>query len=224
MAGMRVVVVASTAEGNIDVEDLKAKAEAHRERPGGADGDVSLDARRVRRKHPGHLRHRPRPRRPGLHGRREHERAGRPDQSRPPSAPTSAISICTKRSASPTAAAAPAWARSASPTHLAPFLPGHPLIKTGGAQGDSRAGRRPLVERQHPADLLRLHQDAGRRRHDRRDALRHPQRELHQVAPGSPLSGALHARKRPRRARNDLRSAPAESREAASTKPTSPSA
>ncbi len=31
MAGMRVVVVASTSEGNIDVADLKAKAEAHRE-------------------------------------------------------------------------------------------------------------------------------------------------------------------------------------------------
>jgi glycine dehydrogenase len=31
MAGMRVVVVASTTEGNIDVADLKAKAEAHRE-------------------------------------------------------------------------------------------------------------------------------------------------------------------------------------------------
>jgi glycine dehydrogenase len=31
MAGMRVVVVNSTAEGNIDVEDLKTKAEAHRE-------------------------------------------------------------------------------------------------------------------------------------------------------------------------------------------------
>jgi glycine dehydrogenase len=31
MAGMRVVVVASTSEGNIDVTDLKAKAEAHRD-------------------------------------------------------------------------------------------------------------------------------------------------------------------------------------------------
>jgi glycine dehydrogenase len=31
MAGMRVVVVASTVDGNIDVADLKAKAEAHRE-------------------------------------------------------------------------------------------------------------------------------------------------------------------------------------------------
>jgi glycine dehydrogenase len=31
MAGMRVVVVNSTSEGNIDVADLKAKAEAHRE-------------------------------------------------------------------------------------------------------------------------------------------------------------------------------------------------
>ena len=32
MAGMRVVVVASTAEGNINVADLQAKAEQHRDR------------------------------------------------------------------------------------------------------------------------------------------------------------------------------------------------
>ena len=32
MAGMRVVVVASTSEGNIDVDDLRAKADAHKDR------------------------------------------------------------------------------------------------------------------------------------------------------------------------------------------------
>ena len=46
-------------------------------------------------------------------------------------APMSAISICTRPSASRMAAAAPAWARSACKAHLAPFLPGHPA--TDGA-------------------------------------------------------------------------------------------
>ncbi len=39
-----------------------------------------------------------------------------------------------------------------------------------------------MGQRQHPADFVRLHPDARRVRHDRRDARRHPQRELHQGA------------------------------------------
>ncbi len=54
------------------------------------DGDVSEHARRVRGPDSGDLRDRARAGRPGLHGRREHERAGRPHQSRPRSAPTCA--------------------------------------------------------------------------------------------------------------------------------------
>ena len=44
------------------------------------DGDVSEHARRVRGSHPRDLRDRARARRPGVHGRREHERAGRADE------------------------------------------------------------------------------------------------------------------------------------------------
>ena len=46
--------------------------------------------------------------------------------------------------------------------HLAPYLPGHPLVQTGGAQRDSRGVGGAVEQREHPADLLRLHQDAGR--------------------------------------------------------------
>ena len=60
MAGMRVVVVASTRDGNIDVDDLEAKAAEHARAAGGADGHLSVDARRVRGEHSGHLRDRPR--------------------------------------------------------------------------------------------------------------------------------------------------------------------
>ena len=50
-------------------------AQGHAGRP---DGDVPLHPRRVRGLHPGDLPDRPRARRPGLHGRRQHERAGGP--------------------------------------------------------------------------------------------------------------------------------------------------
>ena len=56
---------------------------AARERPVGADGDLPLDARRVRGRDSRDLRDRARARRTGLHGRREHERAGRPHEPRP---------------------------------------------------------------------------------------------------------------------------------------------
>ena len=48
MAGMRVVVVASTSEGNIDVDDLKAEGRGAQGSACRADGHVSVDARRVR--------------------------------------------------------------------------------------------------------------------------------------------------------------------------------
>ena len=80
MAGLKVVVVATDANGNVDVPDLKAKAAQHARPPGGADGDVSVDPRRVRGRDPGNLRRRSSVRRSGLHGRRQHERAGGADQ------------------------------------------------------------------------------------------------------------------------------------------------
>jgi glycine dehydrogenase len=96
----------------------------------------------------------PRARRSGVHGRREHERAWSACAAPATSAPTSATSTCTRRSASRTAAVARAWGRSASAEHLAPFLPAHPVVR-------HRAVRRPSVrcsggavgQRQYPADL-----------------------------------------------------------------------
>jgi glycine dehydrogenase len=79
MAGMRVVVIASTKEGNIDVDDLRAKAHEHKARVG-ADGDSSARRTASRGEHPGYLRDRSRVRRPGSYGRREHERAGGIDE------------------------------------------------------------------------------------------------------------------------------------------------
>ena len=62
--------------------------------------------------------------------------------------------------------------------HLAPYLPGHPVVKTGGEQGDPGDLRRSVGQREHPADLVRLHPHARRAGRDRCDALRHPECEL----------------------------------------------
>ena len=82
-------------------------------RPGGRDhGHLPVDARRVRGGDRRDLRRRARRRRAGLRRRRQPQRARRRGPSRAGSAPTSATSTCTRRSASPTAAAARASDRS----------------------------------------------------------------------------------------------------------------
>ena len=77
MAGLKVVVVATDANGNVDVGRSEGQSGAASRPPCGADGDLSVDARRVRRRDSGDLRRHPSARRAGVHGRREHERAGR---------------------------------------------------------------------------------------------------------------------------------------------------
>ncbi len=154
----------------------------------GADGHVSVHARRVRGSNPGRVRGRPQPRRPGVHGWRQHERAGRAHQPGGRSAPTCATSTCTRRSAFRTAAAARAWGRSAWRSTSRPFCRDTRSSSTGGERADPRAVGRAVGQREHPADLVRLHEDARARRDDRRDALRDSQRELREVAPRAVLS------------------------------------
>ena len=58
MAGMNVVVVNCDAQGNVDLADLRAKAEKHAEQLAVHHDHLSLDAWRVRDGDPPHLRHR----------------------------------------------------------------------------------------------------------------------------------------------------------------------
>ena len=99
---------------------------------------------------PRDLRDRPRARRPGLHGRREHERPGRPHAARATSAPTSATSTCTRPSASRTAAAARAWARSAWPRT---WRRSCPAIPSSASAARSRSARCPPRPRAAPSIL-----------------------------------------------------------------------
>ena len=136
MAGLQVVPVATTGSGDVDVEDLGRKIEAHPGRiaalmitypsthgvfeEAGARG--LLDGARGGR--------------PRLSRRRQPERPGRAHHPGGDRGPTCATSTCTRPSASPTAAAAPGMGPVACTAELAPFLPGHPY----GLQDPQRVG------------------------------------------------------------------------------------
>ncbi|MGA3189410.1 MAG: aminomethyl-transferring glycine dehydrogenase [Bryobacteraceae bacterium] len=133
MAGMRVVVVNSTAEGNIDVADLKSKAEQHRE---------NLSALMVTY--------------PSTHGVFEesiqdicaiiHTNGGQVymdganmnAQVGLTSPAAIGADVCHlnlhKTFAIPHGGGGPGMGPIGVAAHLAPFLPSHPIIKTGGAQ------------------------------------------------------------------------------------------
>ena len=83
MAGMRVVVVACDEHGNVDLDDLRARARRARRARRGADDHLSLDARRLRAGGRRDLRARARRGRPGVRRRRQPERARRPRAAGP---------------------------------------------------------------------------------------------------------------------------------------------
>ena len=133
MAGMRVVVVTCDDDGNVDLDDLKAKA-ARARRPSSRALMVTYPSTHgvFEAQHPRRLRGRARARRPGVPRRRQPQRARRRSPSRASSAPTCRTSTCTRRSASRTAAAGPGVGPVGVRAHLAPFLPNHPLRPEAG--------------------------------------------------------------------------------------------
>ena len=93
-------------------------------------------------------------------------------------APTSAISTCTRPSAFRMAAAARAWARSASRRIWRRSCPA--IRSPTAARRTGRAGLGGAVRLGvDPDHLLHLHPDDGRRRPDARHRGRDPQRQLH---------------------------------------------
>ena len=191
-------------------------------RPCGADGDVSVDARRVRVGHPRDLPDRAPARRPGLHGRRQHERAGRPlppgrhRRRRLPPQPAQDLRHSARRR------------RPGHGPHRRRGAPGPvPARSSGRRPGPRRELRHdlggPVGQRRHPADLLGLHQPAGLRRPGGVDQDRDPQRELHRDAAGAALSGAVLGAPRPGGARVHHRHARLQADAPGSTSRTSPS-
>ena len=183
----------TTANGNIDVADLRAKAASNADRLAALMVTYPSTHGVFEEAHPGHLRDRPRARRPGVHGRRQHERAGRPHQSggdrrrRVPPEPAQDVRHSARRRRAGHGPDRRGGAPRAVPA-------GPPARRHAAASTRSRAvsaapwGSASILLISY--GYIRM---LGRRRHDRRDALRHPQRQLHQGAAASALPGALHA-------------------------------
>jgi glycine dehydrogenase len=132
MAGMRVVVVASTAEGNIDVEDLRRKAEEHKARLAalmvtypsthGVFEDQIREICDIVHEHGGQVY---------MDGANMNAQVGLTSPA------AIGADVCHlnlhKTFAIPHGGGGPGMGPIGVASHLAPFLPGHPLVRTGGA-------------------------------------------------------------------------------------------
>ena len=90
----------------------------------------------------------------------------------------------------------------AARAHLAPFLPNHPPpARRAPTPGPGPVSAAPWGSAAHPADQLDLHQADGPRRAAPGDGGRHPERQLRRRPARRPLPGPLHRRARPGGAR-----------------------
>ena len=131
MAGMRVVVVASTSEGNIDLDDLKTKASAHKERLAalmvtypsthGVFEEGIQDVCAIVHQHGGQVY---------MDGANMNAQVG---LTSPASIGADVCHInLHKTFAIPHGGGGPGMGPIGVAAHLAPYLPGHPIVKTGG--------------------------------------------------------------------------------------------
>ncbi|MGE0704640.1 MAG: aminomethyl-transferring glycine dehydrogenase subunit GcvPB, partial [Vicinamibacterales bacterium] len=134
MAGMRVVVVASTKDGNIDVADLEAKAAAHADRLAalmvtypsthGVFEESIQDICAIARRHGGQVY---------MDGANMNAQVG---VTSPAAIGADVCHINLHKTFSiPHGGGGPGMGPIAVATHLAPYLPSHPLVATGGGRG-----------------------------------------------------------------------------------------
>jgi glycine dehydrogenase len=133
MVGMHVVVVASTREGNIDVDDLTAKAELHKDRLAalmvtypsthGVFEESIQDICRIVHDHGGQVY---------MDGANMNAQVGLTSPA------VIGADVCHinlhKTFSIPHGGGGPGMGPIGVAAHLAPYLPGHPVVKTGGAR------------------------------------------------------------------------------------------
>jgi glycine dehydrogenase len=133
MAGMRVVVVASTRDGNIDVDDLRAKAEQHGPRLAalmvtypsthGVFEETIQDVCAIVHEHGGQVY---------MDGANMNAQVG---LTSPAAVGADVCHINLHKTFSiPHGGGGPGMGPIGVMAHLAPYLPGHPIVKTGGAR------------------------------------------------------------------------------------------
>ena len=189
MVGMSVVVVACDAEGNVDVDDLRAKAKANADKLAAimitypsTHGVFEEEIREICdivHAHGGQVY---------LDGANLNAQVG---LSRPGDygADVSHLNLH-KTFCIPHGGGGPGMGPIGVKKHLAPFLPGHPVRRRRHSAGRPGVGR-ALRLGVDPGDLLHLHPDDGRRRAAARDGSGDPQRQLHRREAASAFPGAL---------------------------------
>ena len=209
MAGMQVVVVACDDKGNIDVVDLERKARQHADRLAallvtypsthGVFEDAIQDICHIVHVHGGQVY---------MDGANMNAQVGLTSPA------LIGADVCHinlhKTFAIPHGGGGPGMGPICVAAHLAPYLPGHPVVKTGGAKAIHAVSAAPWGSASILAISVRLHRDARPRGAARCDGHRDPERELREGAPRAALPDPLHAHDRPRRARDDPRPAPAQ--------------
>ena len=190
LAGMNVVVVKTDAQGNIDVADLTAKAEEHKDTLAALMVTYPSTHGVFGVLHSRDLPDRARAGRSGLYGWRQHECPGGPLSARrfrrrrlPPESPQDVLHSAWRR-------------RPGHGAHRSGGAPRQPPARpSGGATGAPGKLRdhlrRALGLSQHPADLVGVHRDDGQGRAAGGDEARHPLRELHRQAARRPLRAAV---------------------------------
>ena len=209
MAGMQVVVVKTDASGNIDVADLKAKAAEHAAdlaalmvtypSTHGVFEEAIKDICATVHAHGGQVY---------LDGANMNAMVGlcRPGDI--------GGDVCHlnlhKTFCIPHGGGGPGVGPIGVAKHLAPFLPGNAVVKTGGDHAIGGVCSAPWGSASIlPISMMYIDMmGAGRSRV--RDEDRHPQRELHRAPARPALSGAVPRGERPRRARVHRRSARAQ--------------
>jgi glycine dehydrogenase len=142
MVGMHVVVVASTRDGNIDVDDLTAKAEQYRDRLAalmvtypsthGVFEESIQDICRIVHEHGGQVY---------MDGANMNAQVG---LTSPAAIGADVCHINLHKTFSiPHGGGGPGMGPIAAAAHLAPFLPGHPLVKTGGGHAGHAVSAAP---------------------------------------------------------------------------------
>ncbi len=162
MAGLQVVVVKTDARGNVDLADLRARAEQHRQELAalmitypsthGVFEESIRDVCGIVHAAGGQVY---------LDGANMNAMVGlcRPGDM---GADVCHINLH-KTFCIPHGGGGPGMGPIAVAPHLAPFLPGHPLCRRGRRGRSHRAGRgRPVGQREHPPDLLHVHGSHGR--------------------------------------------------------------
>ncbi len=210
MAGYKVVVVASDANGNIDVADLKAKAATHSANLAalmvtypsthGVFEDAIIDICATVHAHGGQVY---------MDGANMNAQVGLTSPALI-GADVNHINLH-KTFAIPHGGGGPAWGRSAWRRTWRRTCRGIHCRRWAATKASCRWRRRHGAARASCSSPTAT-SACSAARCDRVHQVRHPQRQLHQGAPGRPLRRALHAGQWPRGARDDLRPAEVQGR------------